>query len=56
MIDKTIQTRAPAAVFLIRLMVSGVFLSEEIQKFLFPSALGVGLKQGRKNSALRRLT
>jgi|SRR5215813_12386643 len=38
----TLQTHAPAAVFLIRLMVSGVFLSEGIQKFLFPSALGVG--------------
>ena len=38
----TMQTRAPAAVFLIRLMVGGVFLSEGIQKFLFPSALGIG--------------
>jgi uncharacterized membrane protein YphA (DoxX/SURF4 family) len=27
---------------LIRLMVGGVFLSEGIQKFLFPAALGVG--------------
>jgi putative oxidoreductase len=38
----TMQMRTPAAVALIRLMVSGVFLSEGIQKFLFPSALGVG--------------
>jgi putative oxidoreductase len=38
----TLQTCTPAATLLIRLMVSGVFLSEGIQKFLFPSALGVG--------------
>ena len=35
-------TRAPAACFLIRLVVGVVFLSEGIQKFLFPEALGVG--------------
>jgi len=34
--------RAPAAVVLIRLMAGAVFLSEGIQKFLFPAALGVG--------------
>jgi uncharacterized membrane protein YphA (DoxX/SURF4 family) len=34
--------RAPAAVSLVRLMVGCVFLSEGIQKFLFPAALGVG--------------
>ena len=33
---------APAAVVLIRLLVGMVFLSEGIQKFLFPEALGVG--------------
>jgi uncharacterized membrane protein YphA (DoxX/SURF4 family) len=33
---------APAATVLIRLMVGWVFLSEGIQKFLFPEALGVG--------------
>jgi uncharacterized membrane protein YphA (DoxX/SURF4 family) len=33
---------APAATILIRLMVGAVFLSEGIQKFLFPDALGVG--------------
>ena len=33
---------APSATFLIRLMVGWVFLSEGIQKFLFPVALGVG--------------
>ena len=33
---------APRAVFLIRLMVGGVFLAEGIQKFLYPSELGAG--------------
>ena len=33
---------APAAAAVIRLMVGAVFLSEGIQKFLFPAALGVG--------------
>ncbi|MGE5568303.1 MAG: DoxX family protein [Rhodospirillales bacterium] len=32
----------PRANILIRLMVGGVFLSEGIQKFLFPAALGAG--------------
>ncbi len=32
----------PSAVMLIRLLVGAVFLSEGIQKFLFPDALGVG--------------
>ena len=32
----------PASVMLVRLMVGWVFLSEGIQKFLFPVALGVG--------------
>ena len=35
-------TRAPAATVLIRLMVGAVFLSEGIQKFLFPDQLGAG--------------
>jgi len=39
---KLLATNAPASVILIRLMVGGVFLSEGIQKFLFPDALGVG--------------
>jgi putative oxidoreductase len=34
--------RAPAAVILVRLLVGGVFLSEGIQKFLYPDALGIG--------------
>jgi putative oxidoreductase len=35
-------SRAPAATILIRLLVGGVFLSEGVQKFLFPDVLGVG--------------
>src|ERR1035441_125972 len=35
-------TNAPRATILIRLLVGWVFLSEGIQKFLFPAALGVG--------------
>jgi uncharacterized membrane protein YphA (DoxX/SURF4 family) len=33
---------APAAVILVRLLVGGIFLSEGIQKFVYPEALGVG--------------
>ena len=33
---------APKATFLIRLMIGLVFLSEGIQKFLFPASLGTG--------------
>src|SRR5438105_1823601 len=42
LIRRLLATDAPAAVMLIRLIVAGVFLSEGIQKFLFPEALGVG--------------
>jgi putative oxidoreductase len=35
-------THAPAAVVLVRLMVGAVFLSEGIQKLLFPAELGAG--------------
>lgn len=35
-------SHAPAATVLIRLLVGWVFLSEGIQKFLFPSSLGAG--------------
>lgn len=35
-------TDGPAATLLVRLLVGGVFLSEGIQKFLYPDALGVG--------------
>jgi putative oxidoreductase len=39
---RDVAARAPAATILIRLLVGGVFVSEGIQKFLFPAALGVG--------------
>ncbi len=41
-VSTMLRSNAPAATLLIRLMVGGVFLSEGIQKFLFPGALGVG--------------
>ena len=41
-VQKTAATNAPAAVLLVRLIVGGVFLSEGIQKFLYPDAVGVG--------------
>ena len=41
-LEKLTATRAPAAVILIRIVVGAVFLSEGIQKFLFPNDLGVG--------------
>jgi putative oxidoreductase len=37
-----LRSTAPSATVLIRVMVGWVFLSEGIQKFLFPDALGVG--------------
>jgi putative oxidoreductase len=39
---KAVATNVPIAVILIRLMVGAVFLSEGIQKFLFPGEQGVG--------------
>lgn len=39
---RLLTTNAPASVVLIRLMVGSVFLTEGVQKFLFPAALGVG--------------
>jgi uncharacterized membrane protein YphA (DoxX/SURF4 family) len=39
---KIAATNAPCSTVLIRLIVGGTFLSEGIQKFLFPDALGVG--------------
>ena len=39
---RLLDTRAPSAVFLIRLMVGMVFVSEGIQKFLYPERLGAG--------------
>jgi putative oxidoreductase len=40
--DWLLDNRAPRAVWLIRLLVGFVFVSEGIQKFLFADALGVG--------------
>jgi putative oxidoreductase len=39
---KLLTTQAPAAVILVRVLVGAVFLSEGLQKFLFPEALGAG--------------
>ena len=39
---KLLASNASPAVILIRLIVGGVFLSEGIQKFLFPGDLGIG--------------
>ena len=40
--SRVIATSAPRSVILVRLIVGAVFLSEGIQKFLFPGDLGVG--------------
>lgn len=37
-----LRSEAPPSVILIRLVVGGIFLSEGIQKFLFPAELGPG--------------
>ena len=37
-----LSSNAPAATLLIRILVGAVFLSEGVQKFLFPTELGVG--------------
>ena len=42
LIYRTMVTSAPAWVFLIRLVVGGVFLAEGLQKFLFPAEVGAG--------------
>ena len=42
LLQKLIATSAPASVILIRLVVGGIFLSEGIQKFLYPAENGVG--------------
>src|SRR5262245_27526037 len=39
---KLLTTDAPASVVLVRLLVGAVFLSEGLQKFLFPDSLGAG--------------
>lgn len=40
--QRILASDAPAAVILIRILVGSVFLSEGMQKFFFPDALGVG--------------
>jgi len=42
LLPKLASTQAPRAVILVRLMVGAVFLSEGIQKFLFPADVGAG--------------
>lgn len=42
MLRRIFATNAPPAVILIRLMAGAVFLSEGIQKFLFPAEVGTG--------------
>lgn len=42
LLNRIVHTDAPRATVLVRLLVGLVFLSEGIQKFLFPQALGVG--------------
>src|SRR5688572_27705179 len=42
MLQRITDPGAPVAVILIRLMVGAVFLSEGMQKFLFPDQLGAG--------------
>ncbi len=39
---KLLSAHGPAAVLLVRLLIGAVFLSEGIQKFLFPGELGAG--------------
>jgi uncharacterized membrane protein YphA (DoxX/SURF4 family) len=41
-LPRLLASNAPAAVLLIRLLVGAVFVSEGIQKFLFPADLGLG--------------
>lgn len=42
LIERTLQSDAPSATILIRVMVGAVFFSEGIQKFLEPAARGAG--------------
>lgn len=42
LLQRIVATNAPAPVVLIRLAVGAVFLSEGIQKFLFPGEIGAG--------------
>jgi uncharacterized membrane protein YphA (DoxX/SURF4 family) len=40
--NKILSTNAPSSIILVRFIISFVFVSEGIQKFLFPQALGAG--------------
>jgi uncharacterized membrane protein YphA (DoxX/SURF4 family) len=40
--EASMKTQAPPSLALVRILVGTVFLSEGIQKFLFPVALGAG--------------
>jgi uncharacterized membrane protein YphA (DoxX/SURF4 family) len=42
LLHRSLATDAPAATLLIRIVVGGVFLSEGIQKFLYPADLAAG--------------
>jgi putative oxidoreductase len=42
MLEKVTRSGAPAAVVLVRLAVGWIFLSEGLQKFLYPELLGAG--------------
>lgn len=44
--DAIFDARGPAATILIRVMVGAVFVSEGVQKFLFPEQLGAGRFEG----------
>ncbi len=42
LLNRMTRSRGSGAIVLVRLLVGGVFLTEGIQKFLFPAALGAG--------------
>jgi len=42
LITRLLSTNAPSATVLVRLIVGAVFLTEGIQKFIYPAALGAG--------------
>jgi putative oxidoreductase len=42
LLQRLFASDAPAAIILVRFLVGAVFLSEGVQKFLFPEALGAG--------------
>jgi uncharacterized membrane protein YphA (DoxX/SURF4 family) len=41
-VPERLRGNAPAATWVVRLAIAAVFVSEGIQKFVFPAALGVG--------------